>query len=114
MPRLRILHLVDFYHPFIGGMERHVRALAAETARRGHEVSVLTAQLPDTAADESDGAVRVRRVPLSLARLPGAHRSSAAPFAPPIPDPALTRALARAVREDQPDVIHTHGWSTYS
>jgi glycosyltransferase involved in cell wall biosynthesis len=41
---MRILQVSPFYHPHAGGVESHVRSLATEFARQGHEVTVLTSR----------------------------------------------------------------------
>jgi glycosyltransferase involved in cell wall biosynthesis len=41
---VRILQVSPFYHPHAGGVESHVRSLATEFARQGHEVTVLTSR----------------------------------------------------------------------
>lgn len=60
---MRIVQVAPWFHPHLGGVESHVRALGAELARRGHDVTVLTtrhdAALPAT--EEVDG-VRVHRL----------------------------------------------------
>lgn len=38
---MRILHLYKDYHPVVGGIENHVKWLAEEQSRNGHEVTVL-------------------------------------------------------------------------
>ena len=54
---MRIVQVAPFFHPHAGGVESHVRSLAGEFARRGHEVTVVTsryrADLP--AAETMDG-----------------------------------------------------------
>ena len=43
-----------------------------------------------------------------LAQRAGAHESAARPFHPPFPDPLVTRALWRIVKQERPDVVHAH------
>src|SRR5512132_3715196 len=66
IPRVRVLMLSWEYPPLlVGGLGRHVHALAEATARSGHQVTVLTRH-PDPAGqvpyDEVRGGVRVVRV----------------------------------------------------
>jgi glycosyltransferase involved in cell wall biosynthesis len=64
--RLRILHVTPFYEPAwaYGGMARCSAALCAALARRGHEITVVTARLaPEHAPDERSDGVRVIRLP---------------------------------------------------
>src|SRR6267142_630035 len=61
---MRILHVTPFYEPAwaYGGMARSSAALCRALARRGHEVTVATAQLQrDAPVEESRDGVRVRR-----------------------------------------------------
>ena len=59
---MRIVQVSPFYYPHAGGVESHVRGLAREFAREGHEVTVLTSRyrrhLP---AEESFEGYRVLR-----------------------------------------------------
>ncbi len=41
---MRILQVSPFFHPHAGGVESHVRSLAKEFAREGHDVTVLTSR----------------------------------------------------------------------
>jgi glycosyltransferase involved in cell wall biosynthesis len=59
---VRIVQVAPYYAPHAGGVESHVRAIAREFARRGHEVTVLTSRydrsLPEE--EELDGCRIVR------------------------------------------------------
>jgi glycosyltransferase involved in cell wall biosynthesis len=112
---LRILQVADFYKPFIGGMEQHVETLSRQLARRGHEVTVATAQLPGTVQDEISDGVTIRRMASwSSAILAGHYQRSSAPFHPPIPDPGMIAGLHKIIDEFRPHIVHAHGWITYS
>ncbi len=60
---MRIVQVSPFFAPHTGGVESHVRNLAREFARQGHEVTVVTARydrrLPRTEAAEGYRIVRV-------------------------------------------------------
>lgn len=90
---MRILQVSPFYHPHAGGVESHVRALAGEFAREGHDVTVLTSRhdraLP---AEETIDGVRVVRV-----------RTLGVLFNTP-----LDVGVARAARDLEADVVHLH------
>jgi len=89
---MRIAQVAPWFHPHVGGVESHVRSLAAELARRGHEVTVLTsnyARLPET--EEMDG-FSVHRV-----------KSLGTVFRTPI-----TPALRKAIPAARFDLIHAH------
>lgn len=87
----RVLHVSDCFVPRVGGIELHVRDLAAHQAGAGHDPAVLTRTAPTAqgaAATPEDP--RVRREPSTLAP----RRWSA--------------ALDRAIAEHRPDVVHVH------
>lgn len=113
--RLRVLQVTDLFHPFIGGMEEHVKTLSHGLIQRGHEVTVATARLPGTPAAEVIDGLRVRRIEGWARRIltPWYDRAEA-PYHPPVPDPGMVAQLQRLVSELRPDVIHAQGWITYS
>ena len=47
---MRILMISDFYHPVLGGVEKHVRSLSTALVERGHHVAVATLQRDDHAS----------------------------------------------------------------
>jgi glycosyltransferase involved in cell wall biosynthesis len=61
---LRILFVLAYYYPYIGGAEYIFKELTAGLARRGHTVKVITTQLPDTPRFEMIDGVHVERVPV--------------------------------------------------
>jgi glycosyltransferase involved in cell wall biosynthesis len=90
---LRVALVCDWYHPRIGGIERHLHDLAASLTAADHEVVIIT---PTPGADSVDG-IRVRRI--------------AAPRAPRfgfLVTPAGVRAVGDAVAEERVDVAHCH------
>lgn len=65
---MRIVQVAPFFYPHAGGVESHVRTLAGELAREGHEVTVVTSRyrrdLP--AAEQKDGYRIVRSPALGV------------------------------------------------
>ena len=62
--RLRILMLSWEYPPvLVGGLGRHVHALATSLAAAGHEVTVVTRHAGDAPLEELREGVRVVRAP---------------------------------------------------
>lgn len=95
---MRLLHVTPFYEPAwaYGGMVRAVAGLCRALARRGHEVTVVTALL-DAAhpRQETLGGVRVMRLPALLKRV-------LAPWAP-----GLRAVLKSELGQSQ--LVHVHG-----
>lgn len=109
---MRLLMMAQFYPPVVGGEERHVQDLSRELARRGHEVAVVTLGESDSMAlDENVRVYRVRGLTQQAGWLYGQTERS---HAPPVPDPAVTRALRRILAVERPDIVHAHNWMLYS
>ncbi|MHB8605103.1 MAG: glycosyltransferase family 4 protein [Thermoplasmatota archaeon] len=89
---MRIALATPYYDPHVGGVESHVRSIALELARRGHEIDVLTTRLPGAAREEVRGGVTVRRL-----------REAFNLFTTPV-NPGLANALA----EGRYDLVHSH------
>jgi len=59
---VRIVQVSPFFYPHAGGVESHVRALASEFAREGHDVTVVTSRYdPALPASESFEGYRILR-----------------------------------------------------
>lgn len=96
-------------------MEQHVRSLAHALARRGHDVTVATLTGKDSAGkdladEEDDDGVRVRRLRSMSQRMSWLFSSPERPWAPPVPDPAITWQLRQMISTEPPDVVHGHDW----
>ncbi|NUT36345.1 MAG: glycosyltransferase family 4 protein [Hamadaea sp.] len=108
---LRILMLSWEYPPLVvGGLGRHVHALATSLAAIGHDVTVVTRHAPGAPLDEVAEGVRIVRAPEDPPVFPLATPSLLAwtmAF-----NHTLTRAALRAVDGDGGayDVIHAHDW----
>jgi glycosyltransferase involved in cell wall biosynthesis len=111
---LRILHATDSFLPNVGGLELAIAALVRSQVSRGRVVAVATPLHPDAPAREDLDGAQVHRLPMAMARMPGAYADPTHLFFPPIPDPRFARAFADLVRRFRPDVIHAHGWILYS
>ena len=89
---MRVALAAPWFHPHVGGVESHVHSLAAELARRGHEVTVLTsnyAKLPERESVDGFSVERVRCLGVVL-RTP------------------ITPALRKAIAPGRFDVVHAH------
>jgi glycosyltransferase involved in cell wall biosynthesis len=90
---VRIVQVAPFFAPHTGGVESHVRTLAREFAREGHDVTVVTSRFdPTLPLRESFEGYRIVRAP-----------TLGVVLNTPI-DPGMTRIL----RELDADVLHLH------
>ena len=108
---MRVLQLAQFLPPVAGGEERHVWNLARALAARSHEVTLLGFATAEDPAGESvvDG-IRVLRVRPAASRLPVLYSDPSRPHALPLPDPGVSRAIARELAIGRYDVAHAHNW----
>src|SRR5437764_11449405 len=106
---LRILMLSWEYPPvLVGGLGRHVHALATSLAAAGHDVTVVTRHAPDAPLEELREGVHVVRAPEDPPTFPLATPSLLAwtmAF-----NHALTRAALHAAATETFDLIHAHDW----
>src|SRR5439155_18148957 len=95
--RVRIVQACPYAWDVPGGVQVHVRQLAAELRRRGHDVLVLP---PSSRGTHQEAGVRI------------VGRSVAVPYqgtvAPISPSPPSAVAVGRALSEFGPDMVHSH------
>jgi glycosyltransferase involved in cell wall biosynthesis len=104
---VKILLLAQFFPPVVGGEERHVHNLG-RWLTKNHDVTVVT--YADRTGMRTQDGMRIRTVRPATASLPFLYGDGDRLYAPPLPDPAVTRALRRILVEERPDVIHAHNW----
>jgi len=96
---MRIALVTEFYHPHLGGVTEHVENLALQFRGRGHEVTIITAnmagQRPDPEYVRRIGTSRVVFSNGSFARVTTGFR--------------LRARIVRILRELQIEVVHLHG-----
>lgn len=98
----RVALVASSFLPRIGGVEEHVRHVAAELRRAGHEVVVWAVDQSDDVPDQVDG-IRVRYLPCALpARSASALLRSASAV------PQAWAAWEAARRADRPEILHVH------
>ncbi len=90
---MRIVQVAPYFHPHAGGVESHVRAIAREFARTGHEVTILTSRYDRRLPEEE----RFEGYRILRARTYGVW------FNTPI-DPGVRRRLG----EIDGDIVHLH------
>ena len=64
---MKIVDVNPFFYPYMGGIEHRMHKIAKELVARGHDVTILTGQLPDTELEEesSDG-YHIKRLPSKI------------------------------------------------
>lgn len=114
---MRIALVSPYFHPHIGGVESHVRSLAAELIRRGHEVRVFASRHDELPVKELVGGVPVTRVPLRAfvfqtpmtprltPELLGERWDIIHSHSPP---PLTSYYAAKASRRSGTPLVHTH------
>jgi glycogen(starch) synthase len=106
---LRVLMLSWEYPPVVvGGLGRHVHALATSLAAAGHQVTVVTRHSPDAALEEIHEGVRIVRAPEDPPLFP--LRTPTLLSWTMALNHSLTRAALHAAATDRYDVIHAHDW----
>jgi glycogen(starch) synthase len=107
--RFRVLMVSWEYPPaVVGGLGRHVSGLSAALVEAGHEVTVLTRDVPGAPADEHSGGVRVVRVPAGRP-LDDPTTDAVQAWATAV-DHTLTGNALDALGGERYDVIHAHDW----
>lgn len=92
----------------VGGLGRHVHALATSLAAAGHEVTVVTRHAPGAPREEYAEGVRIVRAPEDPPTFPlvtSGLLSWTMAF-----NHSLTRAALHAAATGEYDVIHAHDW----
>src|SRR5919201_2090678 len=111
---MKLLLVSDHYPPAVGGAERQTQLLAATLAAAGNEVSVAVPWVKGLPELHDDGGVAVHRIRQTRTLAPLLVRGDAHRHAPPYPDPIMAWRLRRIIRRLRPDIVHSHGWITYS
>lgn len=111
---MRILMLSDFYPPVSGGAERYIKALAEGLVDRGHEVLVITMAEDGKPKQENEKGVEIFRVNGFFTSIPFLFAERNRRFHPPTADPSIINTIKNALKNYYPQIIHSHGWVTYS
>jgi glycogen synthase len=106
---MRVLMLSWEYPPLVvGGLGRHVEALARELTAGGHDVQVITRGEAESVVDEVRDGVRVRRSALEPIAIDFTTETLLA-WAQAA-EHAMLRAALPLVQHWRPDVVHAHDW----
>ncbi len=103
---MKVLLVNSFFPPRTTGSAHFSFDVAREYVRQGHEVLVLTTEVPDAPAEEVLDGVRVIRVPARSITPGNLAFNYALPFAI---RPGAIRRVMRIVDQFGPDVMHQNG-----
>jgi len=96
---VRILQIAPYFPPYLGGQERYVHHLSRELVRLGHEVLVVTSNVPRSSSTELIDGIRVIR-----------HKCIARPLRNPItPGIIVPKKHLRDF-----DLIHAHNEHSFT
>src|SRR6186997_1201100 len=111
---VKILMVSDFYWPFLGGVEQHVRTLAHALHERGHHVAVATLWQDGLTEADDDCGVQIYRLRSSVQRASWLFSEPKRPWAPPFIDPEIALGLRRVIAHERPEIVHGHDWMARS
>ncbi|CAJ36559.1 glycosyltransferase family 4 protein [Methanocella arvoryzae] len=97
---MRICLVNALFHPFSGGVEKHMYELSRELVKQGVDVTIVTARLSGLPAYEEIDGVRVHRVPCLEIRVPGLYPP------PYIVSPLFSFYLRKLDKQYNFDIIH--------
>ena len=100
MESLKIVVSNPFFYPYRGGIEHRMHKLCRVLAEKGHDVSILTARLPDTeAVEETESGYTIVRVPCRTIDI----------YNPPY---IICREVGETLKRLDPDIVdHQYRWA---
>lgn len=99
---MKICLVNALFHPFAGGVEKHMYGLSRELADLGVDVTVVTGRINDLAESEDLDGVRIRRVPCLAVRAPLLYPP------PLILSPGFPLRLKKIDDRENFDLFHLH------
>lgn len=96
---MKICQITPYYLPHTGGIERYVYNLSQYLiSTKNHTIDVLTANIPESAENETVDTIRIHRYPCRFS---------------PMGNPILSNLSDLPSRLNEYDIIHIHGVYTY-
>jgi glycosyltransferase involved in cell wall biosynthesis len=117
---MKVLILNTLYHPFqVGGAERSTQLLAEALAEAGHDVVVACTKPEAGTVEESVNGVRVYYLDLKNVYWQLSEETKKSWLKPvwhalDSYNPLMQRDVAAIVREEAPDLVHTHNLGGFS
>lgn len=102
---MEILIINPFFHPYMGGTEKHILYIGRRLAKK-HNLTVLTARLKDTPEHETIDGIKVVRSPAKV------FYSAPHPLPPPVP---IFSGFANYLKKHMKDaqIVHAHNRFAY-
>jgi glycosyltransferase involved in cell wall biosynthesis len=97
---MKICLVNALFHPFSGGVEKHMYELSRELVRQDVDVTIVTARIEGAPAYEEIDGVKVHRVPCLSVRVPGLYPP------PMVISPLFFHYLKKLDDENGFDIIH--------
>ncbi len=97
---MKICLVNALFHPFSGGVEKHMYELSRELVRQNVDVTIVTARIEGTPAYEMIDGVKIHRVPCVSLKVPGLYPP------PMIISPLFIHYLRKLDKENGFDIIH--------
>src|SRR5688572_11975452 len=66
MQRYKVALVADWYLPRVGGLELHIRDLANQLVKRGHEAHIICVTPGPPQGAQEDRGVRLHRLPIPI------------------------------------------------
>jgi len=97
---MKILMMTDYFYPHIGGVEKVVLDLSSRLVAHGHEVMVLTLNIPQTKEEETFHGIKIVRLnAFDFSKVIGLQGAISV---------KIFSKLKKILNEFKPDIIHTH------
>lgn len=106
--------LLSPYPPIVGGMERHVKTLAEWLSGHGYGVIICTHGSENMSVTKESKNLTVYRMSGLLHKIPIIFKTINKMTHLPVPDPISIKKISEVMKNEQPDIIHAHGWMLYS
>lgn len=111
---MKILLLSPKYPPNIGGTEIYVKSLAECLSKLSYNVIVCMLGQEDISSIKENKNLTIYRMGGILQKIPILFKGVSRTASLPIPDPILIKKISDIIKNQQPDIIHAHGWMLYS
>ena len=100
MESMRVVEANPFFFPSMGGIERRMHVTAKHLSKLGHDVTILTAQLPGTPLEEEvEDGYRIVRIPSKFYNV----------YNPPY---VVTHGVLDLLNEMRPDIVdYNYRWA---